>query len=58
MNDKGYVIYHGKLSHADCFRIDNIGKIYGDDIDLLLVAIKEVLQELEVLENIQKIAVS
>jgi len=52
------VIYHGKLSHADCFRIDNIGKIYGDDIDLLLVAIKEVLQELEVLENIQKIAVS
>jgi len=58
LNDKGYVIYPGKLSHADCFRIGNIGKIYGDDIDLLLIAIKEVLQEMEVLENIQKIAVS
>jgi len=58
LNDKGYVIYPGKLSHADCFRIGNIGKIYGDDIDLLLDAIKEVLQEMEVLENIQKIAVS
>ena len=58
LNDKGYVIYPGKHSHADCFRIGNIGKIYGDDIDLLLIAIKEVLQEMEVLENIQKIAVS
>jgi 2-aminoethylphosphonate-pyruvate transaminase len=58
LNDKGYVIYPGKLSHADCFRIGNIGKIYGDDVDLLLVTIKEVLQEMEVLENIQKIAVS
>lgn len=57
LNDKGFVIYPGKLSHADCFRIGNIGKIYVDDIDLLLVTIKGTLQEMEVYESIEKIAV-
>ncbi len=57
LNDKGYVIYPGKLSHADCFRIGNIGKIYVDDIDLLLTSVKEALQEMEVLETSEKVAI-
>ena len=40
---KGYVIYPGKVSDADCFRIGNIGEIYPEDIDGLLAAIAEVI---------------
>lgn len=58
LSDRGFVIYPGKLSHADCFRIGNIGKIYGDDIDLLLHHVKETLLEMEVLEDSRKMAAS
>lgn len=57
LNDRGMVIYPGKLSHADCFRIGNIGKIYGDDIDLLLKHIRETLQEMEILDESKRLAV-
>ncbi|WDE02731.1 2-aminoethylphosphonate--pyruvate transaminase [Thalassomonas actiniarum] len=36
---KGFVIYPGKVSDADCFRIGNIGEIYPGDIERLLAAI-------------------
>lgn len=39
----GFVIYPGKVSHADCFRIGNIGEVYPQDIKKLLVAIKAVI---------------
>lgn len=39
---RGFVIYPGKLSKVDCFRIGNIGKIYENDISELLGAISEV----------------
>lgn len=39
---KGFVIYPGKVSDADCFRVGNIGEIYADDIVSLLEAIGEV----------------
>ena len=39
---KGYVIYPGKISEADTFRIGNIGDIYPSDIDGLLAAVREV----------------
>ena len=35
----GFVIYPGKVSKADCFRIGNIGEIYPEDIKRLLVSI-------------------
>ncbi len=34
----GYVIYPGKVSDADCFRIGNIGEVYQRDIEGLLQA--------------------
>ena len=48
LNEKGFVIYPGKLSHADCFRIGNIGQIYPEDIMALLTEIQEISKELQV----------
>ncbi len=46
---RGQVIYQGKLSDTDCFRIGNIGQLYLEDIDRLIDAIQEVLVEMGVL---------
>ncbi|MGL5616583.1 MAG: 2-aminoethylphosphonate--pyruvate transaminase [Sarcina sp.] len=40
---KGFVIYPGKLSDADTFRIGNIGDIVVSDIERLLLAINDYL---------------
>lgn len=45
---KGFVIYPGKLTRLDCFRIGNIGRIYLEDIQLLLSAIAAVLKEMRI----------
>ena len=45
---RGQVIYQGKLSDTDCFRIGNIGQLYLKDINRLLDAIQEVLTEMGV----------
>lgn len=42
LKGKGFVIYPGKISDADTFRIGNIGDIFPSDIKALLEAIKEV----------------
>jgi 2-aminoethylphosphonate-pyruvate transaminase len=48
LNNKGFVIYPGKVSDAACFRIGTIGRIFEDDVCALLVAIRETLAEMEV----------
>ena len=48
LNDRGFVIYPGKVSDADCFRIGNIGRIFESDIHGLLAAIEVVMQEMGV----------
>ncbi len=45
LNDRGFIIYPGKLSKADAFRIGNIGQIFPDDVKALIIAVKEVLAE-------------
>lgn len=45
---KGFVIYPGKVSHAECFRIGTIGHISAGDVKLLVSAIANVLSELGV----------
>lgn len=45
LNERGFVIYPGKLSKTDAFRIGNIGQIFPVDVKGLLDAIKEVLRE-------------
>jgi len=48
LNDKGFVIYPGKVSDAACFRVGTIGRIFTDDVIALLAAIRETLTEMEV----------
>lgn len=42
LKEKGFVIYPGKISQADTFRIGNIGDVYPADFENLVEAIKEV----------------
>ncbi|MDG2208031.1 MAG: 2-aminoethylphosphonate--pyruvate transaminase [Pirellulales bacterium] len=48
LNDAGFVIYPGKVSDADCFRIGNIGRIDKGNVEALLEAIKDALAKMEV----------
>ena len=48
LNDKGFVIYPGKVSNIDCFRIGNIGRLFKSDILALLAAIRSTLDEMGV----------
>ncbi|MDF2192144.1 2-aminoethylphosphonate--pyruvate transaminase [Paraflavitalea sp. CAU 1676] len=45
LNERGFVIYPGKLGKADAFRIGNIGQIFPEDVQALIDAVKEVLEE-------------
>lgn len=46
IKSRGFVIYPGKLTHVDTFRLGNIGEIYLDDIDALLAVMKDYLEQL------------
>jgi 2-aminoethylphosphonate-pyruvate transaminase len=48
LNQKDYVIYPGKVSDANCFRIGNIGRIFEADVKALLAAIAETINEMSV----------
>jgi 2-aminoethylphosphonate-pyruvate transaminase len=48
LNEKDYVIYPGKVSDADCFRIGSIGRINTADVRGLLAAIGETLDEMAI----------
>ena len=48
LNRRDLVIYPGKVSQADCFRIGTIGRIFPADIDVLLAMIRETLIEMGV----------
>ncbi|HTX38600.1 MAG TPA: 2-aminoethylphosphonate--pyruvate transaminase [Bryobacteraceae bacterium] len=43
LNDKGYVIYPGKVSQGNCFRIGHIGRIFPGDVQDLLAAVQSTL---------------
>jgi 2-aminoethylphosphonate-pyruvate transaminase len=43
---RGFVIYPGKVSRAECFRIGTIGRIFEADVRELLAAIRTVLDEM------------
>ncbi|MBK9927072.1 MAG: 2-aminoethylphosphonate--pyruvate transaminase [Anaerolineales bacterium] len=48
LSQKGHVIYPGKLSHADCFRIGHVGRLGIADVRALMAAIAETLQEMDI----------
>jgi len=48
LSDLGFVIYPGKVSNADCFRIGTIGHIFPEDVRELLAAIRSTLAEMRI----------
>jgi 2-aminoethylphosphonate-pyruvate transaminase len=48
LKERGYVIYPGKLTVADSFRIGCIGRLNADHMRGVLAAVAEVLSELGV----------
>jgi 2-aminoethylphosphonate-pyruvate transaminase len=48
LSDQGLVIYPGKVSDANCFRIGTIGNLFPDDIRSLLAAIRRTLEAMQI----------
>ncbi len=48
LKDRGYVIYPGKLTVADSFRMGCIGRLYPKDMKGALDAVRDVLEEMRV----------
>jgi aspartate aminotransferase-like enzyme len=48
LKTRRFVIYPGKVSTADCFRIGTIGHVFPEDIALLVEQVAEVLAEMGV----------
>jgi len=53
LKDRGYVIYPGKLTVAESFRIGCIGRLYEKDMEGVLAAIRDVLGEMNVKTPVQ-----
>jgi len=48
LKEQGQVIYSGKVTNVNCFRIGNIGRLFADDMNTLLSAIERVLADMGV----------
>jgi 2-aminoethylphosphonate-pyruvate transaminase len=48
LSERGCVIYPGKLSQADCFRIGHIGRLDAADVQVLLAAVRETAKEMKI----------
>jgi 2-aminoethylphosphonate-pyruvate transaminase len=46
LSDQGMIIYPGKISQVDCFRIGSIGRIFESDVKQLLASIQDVITEM------------
>jgi len=46
LSDRGFIIYPGKLTQVDTFRIGNIGRLFPADLEQLVAAVGVVLQEM------------
>jgi 2-aminoethylphosphonate-pyruvate transaminase len=53
LNSKGFVIYPGKVTKVDCFRIGHIGHLFPENTEALLTAIREVANEMGLLDQSQ-----
>jgi 2-aminoethylphosphonate-pyruvate transaminase len=48
LSDLGMVIYPGKLTAVECFRLGNIGDLFEEDLQALLTAIARVLADMNI----------
>jgi 2-aminoethylphosphonate-pyruvate transaminase len=51
LSDKGFIIYPGKLTQVNTFRIGTIGRIFESDIRALLGAIRETMAEIGIVKR-------
>lgn len=54
IKERGFVIYPGKLTEVDTFRVGNIGEIYKEDIENLCGIVKTYIKENSMKEKILK----
>lgn len=47
LSDRGFIIYPGKISQANLFRIGSIGRLFEADIRALLAAVAETVKEMQ-----------
>ncbi|MBT5480552.1 MAG: 2-aminoethylphosphonate--pyruvate transaminase, partial [Verrucomicrobia bacterium] len=48
LSDRGMIIYPGKISQVDLFRIGSIGRIFESDVLALVASIKGALEDMNV----------
>jgi 2-aminoethylphosphonate-pyruvate transaminase len=48
LSQRGFVIYPGKVSNADCFRIGTIGHISPIDLRALVAAVRQTLNDMQI----------
>jgi 2-aminoethylphosphonate-pyruvate transaminase len=48
LSEQGFVIYPGKVSDANCFRIGTIGHLFPDDVRSLLAAVRHTLDTMQI----------
>ena len=48
LSNRGYLIYPGTVSNANCFRIGSIGYLFKSDIRALLSAVQDTLTEMQI----------
>jgi 2-aminoethylphosphonate-pyruvate transaminase len=48
LSQKGFVIYPGKVSDADCFRIGTIGHLFPEDFKALIAAVRQTLEDMQI----------
>jgi 2-aminoethylphosphonate-pyruvate transaminase len=58
LSERGFIIYPGKLTQVDTFRIGNIGRLFPEDLEQLVQAIRAVLVELGCETPLQKSGLS
>jgi 2-aminoethylphosphonate-pyruvate transaminase len=46
--EKGFLLYPGKISQADTFRIGSIGRLFEADMRAVVYAIGEAIEEMDV----------
>ena len=48
LGQRGFVIYPGKVSEADCFRIGTIGHLFPEDLTALVAAVRQTLKDMQI----------
>jgi 2-aminoethylphosphonate-pyruvate transaminase len=48
LSDRGFVIYPGKVTAADVFRVGSVGRLHAEDFAGLLAAMRDVLEQMGV----------